>query len=151
MASFMIKNTYEPIKIFQNNVDLENTFLEKKNIINHDSSMISVYTAEDFKGHKGRTIVEHVTGYAVSNVRLRSELKHLIYAIIEDDQLLNFFMFTTPPKETGYVLWDCPEMSKVKTLFTSDDETMFTFGFKCRALHMFFSNTRTFYEVFSQQ
>ncbi len=132
----------------------------KKPILNHDIKIkiniekrpvIGVYSAEDFKGQKGRQMIELIMRYAVKDVKLRSELKSLIYSIIDDDELLNFFMTMTPPRDKGYIFWDCPQMSKVKTLFTSDDETGFTFAFKCRALKMFFANTSQFYEVFSQQ
>jgi hypothetical protein len=110
----------------------------------------SNYTSEDFKGEKGLKLIEIMLGYGVTNTKLRCELRRLIHAIVIDDILLNFFMTKSPPENTGYVFWDCPEMTKVKSLFTCDDETLFTFGFKCRALQLFFSNPSLFYKKFSQ-
>ena len=124
--------------------------LNQINKIKQPSLVSQNYTAEDFKGHNGRTIVELVLRYGVVDTKLRGELRSLIHEIIKDDTLLNFFMTVTPPEDTGYVFWDCPEMTKMKSIFTSDDETLFTLGFKCRALQLFFSNTSSFYEKFSQ-
>lgn len=137
--------------ILYNKNQFENELIKPINCIIKHELVLGTYSAQDFKGQRGRHMIEMVLRYGVKDTKLRSQLKRLIYAIIEDDSLLNFFMFVNPPNETGYVRWDCHEMTKVKTLFTSDDETMFTLGFKCRALQMFFSNTQRFYNVFSQQ
>jgi hypothetical protein len=118
------------------------------NAIKPERNDFGVYTAEDFKNQRGRQIVEIVMQHAVKNLKLRSELKRLIYAIIDDDELLNFFITMSPPPKEGYIFWNCPQMSKMRKLFTSDDETIYTFSFKCRALKKFFSNTSQFYNDF---
>jgi hypothetical protein len=132
-------------------VDVENHLI-KSTPINQikQPNFSSNYTSEDFKGQKGLNLIELRLRYGVTDTKLRSELRSLIHTIVMDDALLNFFMTKSPPENTGYVFWDCPEMTKVKSLFTCDDETLFTFGFKCRALQLFFSNPSLFYKKFSQ-
>jgi hypothetical protein len=129
--------------------DYENRVINLQvNAIKPERNDFGVYTAEDFKNQRGRQIVEIVMQHSVKNLKLRSELKRLIYAIIDDDELLDFFITMSPPLKEGYIFWNCPQMSKIRKLFTSDDETMYTFSFKCRALKKFFSNTSQFYNEF---
>lgn len=151
----LIKDYFTLTNINVNNhmyVNLDNYLIKSTpiNVIKQPNLLSSNYTSEDFKGQKGLNLIEVVLRNGVATTKLRCELRRLIHAIVMDDTLLNFFVTKSPPENTGYVFWDCPEMTKVKSIFTSDDETFFTLGFKCRALQLFFSNTSLFYKKFSQ-
>ncbi len=121
---------------------IENEFFNSKEIneIKQTSLILKKSTAEDFKGEKGLNLIELILNDGVEDTQLRSQLRVLMYEIVKDDELLDFFINISPPETTGYAFWICPEMTKVHSLFTSDTETLFSFAFKCRMLKRFFSN-----------
>ena len=84
----------------------------------------------------------------VSNHSQKVQLEGVIYAILEDEELFNFFNTQDPPADKGYFKWDCPEMEKIKNLPEMADNTGFTFSLACRNVQLFFRDPQKFVDTF---
>ena len=89
---------------------------------------------------------------SMKNTKQCKEMENMITSVIQHDELIKFFKTQDPPVELGYMFWDCPEMTLLKTLIEKEEtETTFlNFALICRNLKLFFTSPEKFYNVFEQ-
>jgi hypothetical protein len=77
---------------------------------------------------------------------VRKEFEMMIYCVILEDELIDFFKFKELPKGYEYTSWECDEIEKLKTFYYDDNYTYYSFELLCQHLKLFFSTPEKFYE-----
>ncbi len=81
----------------------------------------------------------------VKNDLFRREFEMMIYSIILEDELINFFKQKHLPERYDYNSLEYLELVKVKNIFDADEYVYYTFQLMCQHLKMFFVNPEKFY------
>jgi hypothetical protein len=119
---------------------------EIKPIINHIALKKTVIRPENIKGYTIAYIDSVLI--SVSNRGNRSEIEGLVYAVLDDPELFDFFNTQEPPIDKGYTEWDCPEMEKIRDFPETYNHTGLSFALLCRNVQLFFREPQKFFDTF---
>ncbi len=117
--------------------------------INNDANILPIPIKIDLskpKNNSGYTI-----GYVtriLSNFKegeRRTEFEMMLYSIIIEDDLLDFFKFKNLQEGDDYDAWKCIEIEKIKQIYDNDIYNFYTFNLLCQNLKLFFINPEKFY------